>query len=167
MGLKHFPWSPSVPEGQTIWLTWQHDIEKSIVVLMFTGIILTLGLRSIGMNWKFPRPGFLTVLASSLQESIIDQVHWAFYRELCIRVWGITRGSWIVMIPLSLELLLNPATWTRIKDQRGINTLVVNSGILIASTMLFMQIQNIWLMLCMEFALRMMFARVYVASKRL
>ena len=129
LGLKPFPWSQQSSEGQTLWLTWQQDFEKTVVVCGLTYLILNMGLRSAGSSKNNPRPGLLTATLSGLQESIIDQVHWTFYRELCIRIWGIARGSWIVAIPLSVELFLNPATWTRLKDQRGINSLVVNCGI--------------------------------------
>ena len=167
LGLKPFPWAPSVTDRQAFITAWQKDVEFTLMVLAVCWIILTLGLRSVAGFRNYAKPGIPAAALSSIYESIINQVHWAFYRALSIAIWGIASGSWVVVIPIVLELFLNPATWTRLKDQRGINVLIVNSGIFLCSTILFLQTQNLWVMLCLDFVLRMIFARVLMASKRL
>jgi len=159
LGFKPLPWSPAVAQNGAIWLMWQHDTETAFVVIVTTWIIMAYGLRTLGKHRGiYQRPGDATSFVLAVRESIIDQIHWAFYRELCIIIWGIARGSWVVIVPLSIELSLNPATWTRIKHERGTTSLIIKCGILFASTILFIQTQNLWLMLIMEFVLRVLFA---------
>jgi hypothetical protein len=165
LGLKPLPWSTSVTDRKTLLLTWQNDLELTILLLISNWIILSLGLRSFRIN--YPKPGFINGIIPSIQESLIEQVHWAFYRELCITIWGIAVGSWITVIPVLLELVLNPATWSRIKSQKGVNSLVANSAIFISSTMLYIQTQNLWLMLCFDMLFRWMFAKIFCTSKSL
>lgn len=167
LGFKPFPWSPTVSENGKNWLIWQQDFEALVLILILSGIVLACGLRSSG-GYRFgQKTNIWTSLMLATRESFIDQVHWAFYRELFVTIWGVAFGSWIVMGPLSVELLLNPATWTRVKNAPGITSLTINCGILFASTILFIQTQNLWLMLVMEFILRMLFSRAMSPSKRL
>ncbi len=150
LGFKSLPWSPAAAQNREIWLIWQHDIETAFVVIIVTWIVMAYGLRSLGKHkGSAQRPGGATSIVLAVRESIIDQIHWTFYREFCIIIWGIARGSWVVIVPLSIELWLNPATWTRIKDEWGTTSLIINSGLLFASTILFIQTQNLWLMLIM------------------
>jgi hypothetical protein len=167
LGFKAFPWSSAAVDHQVTWAVWQGDSEQTVWVTAVTWLLLSLGLRASSVVYKQYKPGTLVSALSGAQETIIDQAHWAFYRELCIVLCGISYGAWIVAVLLSVELLLNPATWTRIKNQEGINSLAVNSGIFITSTILYLHTQNLWLMLLMEFILRLLFARVFAALKRL
>jgi hypothetical protein len=160
MGFKAFPWTSSVIQDDARWTVWQHDIEMTCLVTLITWLILHVGVKSSSDHHEYPRPDFISSILTAIRESLIDQVHWAFYRELCIILWGLASGSWIVILLLSAELLFNPITWTKIKHQRGIQALAIKSGILFASTILFIETQNIWLMGCMEFTLTMLFSGI-------
>ncbi|TFG71492.1 MAG: hypothetical protein E4H27_04495, partial [Anaerolineales bacterium] len=156
LGFKPFPWMPFVSGSGDKWLVWLNDSETMFLILFLTGLVLAYGLQSSGGNRSEHKPNIGTSLITASRESLIDQIHWAFYRELCVTFWGVALGSWIVMVPLSIELLLNPATWTKVKNVQGRTSLIAHSGILFASTILFIQTQNLWLMLMLEFTLRML-----------
>ena len=166
LGIKFLPWTATVRPNDNMWVVWQHDIESTIVVIILTWLVLTFGLRAVSSRITHQWSKVAAITVSAIRESIIDQVHWSFYRELCIYIWGIANGSWIVVLPLSIELLLNPATWSNINNEVQVTKRIITCGIFLASTILFIQTQNLWVMVVMEIVLRVIFAR-YLIDKDL
>ncbi|MDF1512763.1 MAG: hypothetical protein P1S60_03020 [Anaerolineae bacterium] len=159
LGLKSLPRTQIAAQASNSWQTWQADAEVSATVCFVTFFILTAGIRRSGTHRPGDSPDPIMVIGNSFYEGFVNQIHWAFYRELFIFLWGIAFGSWLVVIPLTLELLLNPANWSEFKDQHGITRRLIQTAIFVASTIQFIQTQNLWLMLIADMLLRMSFYR--------
>lgn len=156
LGLKPFPWSATASIGDTPWRIWQLDAEATVTMILVTWVIFYLGFRSAG--YRKAQSFHASSIKNALRESVINQVHWAFYRELFVYFMGIAVGSWLGIIPSLAEALLNPGTWTRLKNRHERTSLVFTSGLFIASLVLFIQTQNLWLMLLYEIATRLVFS---------
>ena len=163
LGLKPFPWSAMASIGRSPWRTWQMDVEATVVVMFLTWIIFYLGFRSAG--YRKTQSLRWSSIANAFREGVIDQVHWAFYRELFVYFLGIGVGSWLGIMPILAECLLNPGTWTRLKNTHSRTALIFAGGLLVASLVLFIQTQNLWLMVGYEVATRLVFSGYLPVSR--
>ena len=86
-------------------------------------------------------------LGEALREAVYHQAHWAFYREPFVLLLGVGMGTWAGLLPVAGEALLNPARWTDLQSPARGRNLLIRVGLAVLSAMLFIQTQNIWLML--------------------
>ena len=91
LGFKAFPRTANVAGMDSSSSLWANDIETMVIILVLTGLVIAYGLQSSGGKRIGHKPDIGTSLIAASRESLIDQIHWAFYRELCVTLWGIMR----------------------------------------------------------------------------
>lgn len=124
-------------------VVWTRDLAWTLGIGLATWLIL----RYLAHSSPLPRRHDGTV---ALREALYHQVHAAFYREPFVLLWGIGQGSWLGLLPLAFETLLDPNRWSDIDDDARSWNLLMRLTLLLSGTLLYMQTQNLWLMLLMD-----------------
>jgi hypothetical protein len=147
LGLKPFFWvtdqALSAPSGS--WDTWVRDFGWMCAFAVGFWVLITLADRT-AKRLSPPRKTQHS-LGTSLREAVYHQAHWAFYREPFVLLFGVGMGTWAGLLPVAGEALLNPARWTDLQSPTHGRDLLIRTGLAVLSAMLFIQTQNIWLML--------------------
>ena len=152
LGLQPFPWSPT-NHAMSNWTDWMRDLGWAGGIALATALIIFLSKRQLMRL----RPTNLTRhrdVGVAFREAIYQQSHWAFYRAPFVLLWGTEVGSWAGLLPLLLENTLNPLTWKELVTPERRQDLWLNGILLIASTLLYLQTQNLWCALLVDLALR-------------
>lgn len=155
LGLQPFPdFSPSfdIPSwaaGQ--WIDWLRDLGWGAAVASITGLLVLFGNYVASKNTPV-RLDHRHDLGISLREGVYHQAHWAFYREPFVIAYGFPLGCWLGALPVIVEALLNPICWESIqsKDITYARHVVVRSGIYVATNMVFLKAQNLWIALLVD-----------------
>ncbi len=136
------------------WTEWAGDIGWAVLVSAITFLLVGFGDRVARQGAPVERRSRHD-LAISLREAVYYQVHWAFYRESFVVMWGMRAGSWLGALPVALEALLNPMLWERMRgdDRVYARQVVVRGGLYAATTLIFLQTQNLWVALVADAAL--------------
>jgi hypothetical protein len=125
---------------------WMQDLGWGAAIVALTGGALLLGdLQARRLTERTPSTHHN--LGVALREAVYHEAHWAFYREPFVLLWGAGPGAWAGLIPVALEALANPARWTDMQRPHRGRDLVVRAGVAVASAMLYIQTQNLWLAL--------------------
>ncbi len=154
LGLQPWLWSDAASHGafQSNWENLMRDLGWSLSIMAGTGALLALGRRttrhSIGKAFPLRRD-----LGVALREALYHQVHWAFYREPFVLVWGIGSGAWLGLLPVMLEAVLNPARWAELRSPQRGRDLLVRAALAVVSILLYIRTQNLWLALLVDVAL--------------
>jgi hypothetical protein len=137
------------------WLDWTQDVGWAAVLGIGTWILLALG-------WWTYRRALANVGETStvvgvhnsgwvfLRESAYHQVHWAFYRNAPILTMSTYWGAWVGFVLVALEAALNPAWREGLTDPRRAPTQLLRGALAIVSVTLFLQTQNLWLALMVD-----------------
>jgi hypothetical protein len=146
LGLKPFFWADqtlSTLSGS--WDSWMRDLGWTCAFAGGFWVLVVLADRAA----KRLAPPRVTrhSLSAALREAVYHQAHWAFYREPFVLLLGVGMGAWAGLLPVAGEALLNPARWTDLQSPTRGRDLLIRVGLAVLSAMLFIQTQNIWLML--------------------
>lgn len=153
LGLKPFFWAAD----QTLstlygsWDSWVRDLGWTCVFSGGFWVLIALADRT-ARRLSPPRETRHS-LSVALREAVYHQAHWAFYREPFVLLLGIGMGAWVGLLPVAGEALLNPARWTDLQSPTHGRDLLIRMGLAVLSAMLFIQTQNIWLMLLADASL--------------
>ncbi len=153
LGLKPFFWTAA----QTLstlsgsWDSWVRDLGWTCAFAGGFWVLVALADRT-AKRLSPPRETRHS-LSAALREAVYHQVHWAFYREPFVLLFGVGMGAWLGLVPVAGEALLNPARWTELQSPPRGRDLLIRVGLAVLSAMLFIQTQNLWLMLLADTAL--------------
>ncbi|MCP4542376.1 MAG: hypothetical protein GY832_35080 [Chloroflexi bacterium] len=179
LGLK--PFSLPISDGSkvdvTIATNWPQDVGWAAVLGIGTWALLALGW------WAYRRA--LTAVGETsavaqvnssgwvlLREAAYHQVHWAFYRNAPILTMSAYGGAWIGFLLVALEAALNPAWRGGFADPRRAPSQLLRGTLVIVSVVLFLQTQNLWLALMVDWGVSWglaIFVRIFplLSSERL
>lgn len=153
LGLKPFFWAvdQALPSASGSWNIWVRDFGWTCAFAVGFWALVAIADRAI----KRLSPPRITQrsLSAALREAVYHQVHWAFYREPFVLLLGVGMGAWAGLLPVAGEALLNPARWTDLQSPTRGRDLLIRVGLAVLSAMLFIQTQNIWLMLLVDMSL--------------
>jgi hypothetical protein len=157
LGLKPLPTTGTELVGVTnlslpSWADWVSDLGTTATVAAGAWLLITLGERA-ARRWSTPdasRPPHSPFAA--LREAVIHQAHWAFYREPFIFTWGPVLGPWLGALPVLVEMLISPLFWERLHRGGGQarRAVLIRAGIFVASTLIILQTQNLWMALALD-----------------
>jgi hypothetical protein len=152
------------------WFDWLHDI----------GWALALGLGSFGVfllaRWTRRRaltdgevdersaqePSWKTI-----REAAYHEIHWAFYRNAPIVTFGPYWGVWVGLLLVALEALANP-TWRKgLSVPKRVSEQLLRAMLAVASSVLFLRTQNLWLSIVCHSMVSWGLQRVSVTSPAL
>ena len=147
LGLKPFFWTAdqALSTASGSWNIWVRDLGWTCAFACVFWVLVAIADRS-AKQLSPPRTTRRSV-SVSLREAVYHQAHWAFYREPFVLLLGVGMGSWAGLLPVAGEALLNPARWTDLQSPTRGRDLLIRVGLAVLSAMLFIQTQNIWLML--------------------
>lgn len=89
----------------------------------------------------------------ALREALYHQVHVAFYREPFALLWGFGVGAWLGLALVLFEALLDPNHWRAWGDPLRSWPLIARATLHITGLILYVQTQNLWLILLLEICL--------------
>lgn len=147
LGLQAPPWSERTFSSlsQSNWENWSIDIGWTIAITAITLALLKISDHNVA---KY-RPTEVTALQHNLGnaflEALYHQIHWAFYREPFVLLWNINIGAWAALLPIGLETAINPYCWETLYSKTRSRNLVVRGVLVVVSTLIFIQTQNLWL----------------------
>ena len=161
LGLKPLPfWRAQSGPGDAIpaYATggWLSDLGWFALLTSATLVVVAIGnhnarsrLIATG-DQRGPRS-----IARAALDAVVYQVHWAFYREPWVVLWGIAAGSWLGTLPILTETALNLVFWERLRSGDVLYTrrLLIRGGVLIATTQLYLKTQNLWLAVLLDLAI--------------
>jgi hypothetical protein len=153
LGLQPFFWAADQadPTAPGSWDVWVRDLGWVCAFGVGFWILITLANRAAKRlappHTTQHNPGV------ALREAVYHQAHWAFYREPFVLLFGVGMGAWAGLLPVAGEALLNPARWTDLQSPVRGHNLLVRVGLAVLSALLFIQTQNIWLMLLADMGL--------------
>ena len=158
LGLKQFTWP-----------IWPQDVGWAAALGFGTWALLTLGWWVYRRALTAVGETSMTVGVNSsgwvlLREAAYHQVHWAFYRNAPALTMGAYWGAWIGLVLAALEAALNPAWREAFTDPRRAPAQLMRGALAIFSVMLFLQTQNSWLALAVDWGVSwglIMFVRVF------
>jgi hypothetical protein len=138
------------------WRDWTGDIGRSAAL----GIVLWLVLAFAW--WRYRRAlqeiGETTSCAVGatsawpvFREAVYHEAHWAFYRNAPIMVLGAYWGTWIGLVLVGLEASLNPGWRHAFGDTQHSPHNLMRVSLALASSVLFLQTQNLWLAMAVHF----------------
>lgn len=154
LGLQPWLWSAAASPGaaQANCENWVRDLGWAVTIMAGTGALLALGRRtirhSIGKSFPLRRD-----LGVALREALYHQVHWAFYREPFVLIWGISNGAWFGLLLVALEAVLNPTRWADLRSPQRGRDLLVRAVLAVASILVYIRTQNLWLALLVDVVL--------------
>lgn len=157
LGLKPFPDlaagmdAPALSGGQ--WTEWAHDLGWAALVASVTFLLVWIGDRAARQGAP-PAQRSHRDLWISLREAVYYQAHWAFYREPFVVLWGLSTGSWLGALPVALEAVLSPMLWEGMRgDTDYARRVVLRCGLYAATTLVFLQTQNLWVAVAVDILL--------------
>ena len=154
LGLQPWLWSDAASPGafQSNWESLMRDLGWALSIMAGTGALLALGRRATRHSSGKALP-LRRDFGIALREALYHQVHWAFYREPFVLVWGIGNGTWLGLLPVMLEAALNPARWAELRSPQRGRDLLVRAALAVASILLYIRTQNLWLALLVDVSL--------------
>ncbi len=129
------------------WLDWARDLGYFAVVITITRLVIAAGDAAMRRRPDASRQIHRQPLLVALRDAVYYQVHWAFYREPFVVTWGIPLGSWLGVLPVLLETVVNPIFWLNLRrgDASHYRRVLVRCGLFVAGTQLYLLTQNLWL----------------------
>ncbi len=134
------------------WENWARDVGWTVAVVAFAWFVYTSSERGIrrhsGDRLPLRHDGGV-----AFREALYHQVHWAFYREPFVLLWGPGVGAWLGLLPVALEAAANPHHWADLRTPSQGRDLIVRAGLAVVGLLIFVQTQNIWLAFLADTAL--------------
>jgi hypothetical protein len=130
---------------------WGADLNWLVAVAGVTALVMAAGSHYARQLAPQSTPGKRN-LGVAILEAVYHEVHWAFYREPFVYVWGIGLGSWLGALPVLLETGISLMFWERLHT-RGMayqRQTLVRAGLFVASTQLYVLTHNLWLAIALD-----------------
>lgn len=145
------PGAGNVTQGATPGQAWGDDLNWLVVVAGVTALVMAAGSRIARLLAPQSTSG-KRGLGAAILEAVYHEVHWAFYREPFVYVWGIGLGSWLGALPVLLETGVNLMFWERLRTRGSAyqQQALVRAGLFVASTQLYLLTQNLWLAIALD-----------------
>lgn len=144
LGFQSLPW-----RAPGMWSRWLQDLSQAFGIAVGTGILLLLAASQyrhlVGHRRPLRHDGLL-----ALREAVYHEVHWAFYREPFVLLWGVGPGSWAGFLLILVEGVCNPLRWRRLRDPHSKRDLLLRAALAILSTLVFIQTRNLWCALLVD-----------------
>ncbi len=107
--------------------------------------------RALSPNTE-PAPSWFGRLVNATLDAFYHQVHWAFYREPLVITAGVTAGSWLGLIPVAAETVLNISLWERLEGHSIMarQNLALRAALWVAGTLIFIHTRNLGLAILMH-----------------
>jgi len=86
-----------------------------------------------------------------LREAAYHEAHWAFYRNAPILTLGAYWGTWLGLILVGIEAMLNPAWRRGLADAERAPAQLMRMALAVISSILFLQARNLWLAFLLHF----------------
>ncbi|MBN1876668.1 MAG: hypothetical protein JXA33_20750 [Anaerolineae bacterium] len=167
LGLKPWPWTKDaasflIQYGQNtarpseiIWEMWVQDLGWCLLFATAFGFIIKMSDLTVLRMQKTASgrqpansPSYTPATRESphaLREAIYHQVHWAFYREPFVLLWGVAQGAWLGLLPVAFEALINPPWWKKLRSPTHSRDTFIRIGLAVLSVLIYIQTQNLWL----------------------
>jgi hypothetical protein len=149
MGLKPLPWGApqldaSGPASPTVG-DWASDLGWVVLLVLVIWAAVAAGLAHAKPAASAPSSG-RSYWAVALREATYYQVHWAFYREPFVVLWGAATGVWLAALPVLLELVVSPTFWESARAGREpyARRLLLRGGLFVAGGLLYLKTGNLW-----------------------
>ena len=146
LGLQAAPWSG----GLGNWEDWMSDLGWGVFLGAGLWLLVRLSDRMIQRQMGAPDRRERHEWSVALREAIYHQVHWAFYREPFVLLWGLSLGTWAGLLPVAFEAGINPARWDDLRSPARGRDLLIRVGIAIVGALLFLKTQNLWLAIIVD-----------------
>ncbi|MCJ7550248.1 MAG: hypothetical protein MUQ30_11270 [Anaerolineae bacterium] len=145
------PDAAGITQGVTPGQAWGGDLNWLVVVAGLTTLVMAAGsrvARQLAPQATTSKLG----LGAAFLEAVYHEVHWAFYREPFVYVWGIGLGSWLGALPVLLETGINLMFWERLHARGAAyqRRMLVRAGLFVAGTQLYVLTQNLWLAIALD-----------------
>ncbi len=154
MGLQRFlvPGSEATEVVAANWQDWAYDLGWAAALGFATWLLFLLGawtyrkaLARAGVEGPLLQVDTSAWVA--LREAAYHEVHLAFYRNAPAVALGPYWGTWIGLALVALEAVLNPTWRDGIDHPRQAPALLMQGGLAVISSVLFLRTQNIWVTL--------------------
>lgn len=148
LGLQPVLWLTDAPAElvQANWLDWVRDLGWAAGIGGGAWLLAILGQHLVQQaTGEAARYEHHFGLAG--REAIYHQVHWAFYREPFVLLWGNGWGAWLGLGLVALEAACNPLRWEDWRFFGRGRDLLVRALLAVVSLLLYLQTQNLWLAL--------------------
>jgi hypothetical protein len=133
------------------WLDWAQDAGWAAALGIGAWGLLALGWRTYRRALAAGEESPVTGAGSSgwvfLREAAYHEVHWAFYRNAPIVMWGRYWGIWAGLALVALEAVLNPAWRKGLADPQRAPAQLMRGALAVVSGVLFWRTENLWLAL--------------------
>ncbi len=158
LGLQPLPATGSGPALGGLfyptWASWVKDFGWMLGVSAAFWLIVVMG--DVSSRDRAGRPttsrfrpfrvspgGWLRIV----EDAAAYQIHWAFYREPFIFIWGTPLGIWLGALPVLFEVAINPRFWEQIHAEGppAVRVALVRAGIFVASALVMIYTQNLWM----------------------
>lgn len=130
------------------WLDWLGDLGWAAVIGLGSWGVLVLGAlawRRALSSLEGDGEGTGSPESRTLREAVYHEIHWAFYRNAAIVVWGLYWGIWMGLGLVALEALANPIWRKAMSDPTQAPRQLLRASLAVVSSLLFLQTQNLWL----------------------
>jgi hypothetical protein len=164
LGLQALPWSTTslnLGEPASAWQDWFRDLGWGILIGALAAFVLLIGEKQAAHVVDAPPDRHHHDLGLALREALYHEVHWAFYREPFILIWGVGTGTWGGLLPVILEAAINPARWADLRVPHRSHDLLVRAFLAVVSALLFIQTQNLWVAFLLDTALGWGFGKAH------
>ena len=156
LGLKPLP-APDIEHllgtlDLPTWTDWARDLGVTIGIAAFFWLVVLAGDRAARRWATVALPQRTNGCLAILREAVIHQAHWAFYREPFVFTWGPAVGPWLAALLILVQVLINPLFWERRRAPGAPagRPPLIRAGIFVASTLVFLQTQNLWMALLLD-----------------
>ncbi len=125
------------------WRDWVADGGITVAVIAVVLSVRWLTLRRSGFTRSRWREGPW----AAGREALLHEVHWAFYREPFVLLWGSGTGSWAGLMLVALEAAFNPLRWRDFRQSDRLLLLLWRAALAVVSVLLFQMTGNLLLMI--------------------
>jgi len=145
------PGADGVTQGGAPGQAWGDDLTRLVVVAGVTALAMAAGSHIARQLAPQSATGKRN-LGVAILEAVYHEVHWAFYREPFVYVWGIGLGSWLGALPVLLEAGISLMFWERLHTRGAAyqRQTLVRAGLFVASTQLYLLTHNLWLAIALD-----------------
>ncbi len=151
VGVLALPGTDNVTQSGAPGQAWGNDLSWLVVVAGITALVMAAGSRIARQLAPQSTTGRRN-LGVAILEAVYHEVHWAFYREPFVYVWGIGLGSWLGALPVLLETGISLMFWERLHTRGAAyhRQTLVRAGLFVASTQLYILTRNLWVIIALD-----------------
>ena len=150
LGLQPLPALPTEHPSVDLaarWADWAGDVAWAVGLGLAAWAVLAAGWRTVGGVVGGPPKGSDASPWTLLREAVFQEAHWVFYRNAPIVVLGTYWGTWAGLGLVALEAAINPWWRARLQDPTRALATLVQVGLAVLSSALYLKTANLWLMI--------------------